>query len=214
MTDTSSRIQRTLTRGPIVVDELRASQYQKTGTITAILKQEVTVKSVYPGVSISNSHQDNVFGMDDFENVGEQEYSNVEIRTAFINVPEHVTLEAVQAKINAMPKACLYRVLSNTPIMTDDTKRAIERGLVTKDTLANSQAVRYPDDHAEYPGQLILDQNGNPQYRKVFFKTTATEDQDVRNPENVYMSPEIQQELEDGTDMQVTAETHAEEQQV
>lgn len=178
------------TRTNVVVEDLIRGDFQKEGTITAQLRQVVTTETTYPGITVNSNMQQNVFDASEFD-AQPQTFTNEENRVAFLNVPEGKTKEEVQAKIAS--NAVLYKVLSNSPILTDNHRNAIARGLLTMDKIADSQAVRYPEG-SEKAGQLILDEHGNPQYRKVFFWNSPKEDQDLRGGD-VYMSEAIATEL-------------------
>ena len=67
---------------------------------------------------------------------------------------------------------------------------------VTKDSIANKQAVRLPEGDPR-AGQLALDLNGKIQYRRIAFSTVEMADQDSRtsNPADFYASPELTAEI-------------------
>ena len=192
-------IQKSSVRSPITVSELFMGNYQKDGTITAMLRQTITTTSTYPGISVDSNLQQNVFSTGEF-NATPQSYSNTEKRVAFIDVPTGTTLPVVQSKINA--DACLYKILSNQPILSDNHINAINRGLTTKDKIAESQAVRYPEGSVNpetgelNEGKLILDTHGRVQYRKVFFWNSKKEDVDLRGEGEEYLSPALKAEKE------------------
>jgi hypothetical protein len=184
-------IEKNVTRSAVTVDSITVGQYQKANTETAMLRQDITTVAIYPGAVHSSDMQQNIFGSEDF-NDESQNYTSVEHRVAFMDVPEGMTEEQVQAKIPST--ACLYKVLSNQPILTDNAKNAISRGLTSKADIAKSQAVRNPDT-----GELILDKNGNVQYRKVFFWASQKDDIDERGQGEPYISEELKQELENSS---------------
>lgn len=198
----AERIRKVSSKDALSVSRVYESDYQKEGTITAELKQVVTTKSYYPSKSVSNNMQDNVFGQADF-GFEEQEYTNNETRVAWIDVPEGTTPEAVAERLAKFPEATLYRFLSNHPILTDNQVYGIQAGLTTKAVIAESQIVRYPENEetvqAGTAGKIALDSNGKPQYRQVFFASSAKEDIDKRTsePKDFYASPMIMQELSD-----------------
>lgn len=204
-------IRKTSVKTPIVVSELFTGSYQKAGTITAMLRQTVTITSIYPGMSVDSNMQQNVFSVSEF-NATPKTYNNVENRVAFIDVPVGTTLEQVQAKLAA--NSCLYKILSNEPILSDNHKNAIDRGLTTKAKLAESQVVRYPEGSVDEEtgelneNQLIL-KDGRVQYRKVYFWNSAKEDVDLRGQGEEYLSPALQQEKEGVSVAQVTEQTIA-----
>lgn len=202
-TATESRIRKEVTKGGLSVSRVYESQWQKEGTSTAELRQEVVTKSYYPTKSIANDKQDNIYGMDEF-GFEEQEYVNRENRVAWIDVPEGTSVEEVSGKLAQFPNAGLYRVLSNSPILTENQKYAIESGITHLDNFANTQVVRFPEG-SENAGELALDSNGKPQYRAIFFKKDNPVDEDLRTAdEEFYASPEIKAEMASGQ----TAETH------
>ena len=110
------------------------------------------------------------------------------------------TVEAVMKKI---PKtACLYRIKSSFPIISDNQKYAIDEGLRTMDDYANDQVLRYPEGATNKEGEdvseeLVLDEQGKAQYRAVFFYSTHKEDRDLRNnsADEFYSSEEILAEM-------------------
>jgi hypothetical protein len=197
-TEVSDRIRKETSKSSLSVSRVYKSDYQKEGTETAEIRQEVTVVSFYPSKSIANDMQDNVFKLQDF-GFKEEPYTNTEKRVAWIDVPVGTTAEQVVAKIAALPKAGLYRVLANKPILTDNQKYAITSPDidVTMDTFAENQVVRYPEASAN-AGKLALDQLGKPQYRVVFFKADAPEDMDWRTASagDFYSTPSIKAEME------------------
>jgi len=181
----------------VVLDKIYAAQYQKDGTLTAQIRQDITTDKFYPGKQTATEMQGNIFNTAEF-GFAEQKFSNTEHRVAWIPVPVAATEEQVKAKLEEATKngACLYKVLHNHPIIDRSQEYAIGQGLTTKDILANSQVVRYPEGHPE-AGKLTLDSNGKVQYRRVFFWNTPMDDQDARTaePSDVYQSPEIAAEL-------------------
>lgn len=196
------RIRKESTKQELTVSRVYESNFQKEQTETAELKQAVKTVSFYPTKSISNSMQDNVFGQADF-GFEEQEFENIETRVAWIDVPVGTTPEQVATKLAAHPAATLYRCLANHPILTDNQVYAINAGLTTKDVLADSQIVRFPENEEtienKTAGTIALDVNGKPQYRQVFFSATAKEDINKRtsDPKDFYASPAIMAELSD-----------------
>lgn len=192
------QVRKEVLKGKINVSRIYKSDFQKEGTQTAELKQTITTKSYYPSTQVSNSLQDNVFGSQDF-GFGEKEYSSTETRVSWIDVPVGTTKEQVQVKIDSLKEnAVLYKIMSNHPILSDSEKYAIDNPnlSVTKDTYANRQVVRYPAGH-ENEGQIVLDNYGKPQYRRVAFSVKGATDIDNRtsDPADFYASAEIKAEL-------------------
>lgn len=187
-------IRKTTTVGSITVDDVYVSDFQKDGTKTAQLRQVVTTKSYYPSKQISNDLQDNPFDMDDF-GFEEQEFTNEENRVCWIDVPTIInSKDDVLAKLPA--GSTLYKMMSNHPILTSNQSYAIDENIATMETFANRQVIRFAEGHAD-AGKLVLDANGKPQYRAVFFAKTVKTDIDKRtsDPEDFYATEEITAEL-------------------
>ncbi len=185
-------ITKNMNRSPIEVIKVEKSQFDKDGIKTATVKQVVTTTSHYPNASIDNNMQENVFDINDFD-VESNDYSNDETRVAFIPVPENTIPGSIVEKLNSFPNACIYKILSTRPILTDNHLAAISNGVTTKDKIAESQVTRYPAGH-EREGQIIP-WNGLPQYRKTFFWSTLKEDIDNRNVENTFVPDSIKEEM-------------------
>lgn len=192
----------TITKGEITLDkDLYKSQYQKPKTLTAQVRQVITSSFTYPERQIGNNMEDSLFDIGEF-GFEKRTIESHENRIAFLEVPEAFSVDTVKAMLKTFPNAVLYKVLSNEPILTDNQLRAIANPdlEVTKDQIANSQAVRYSvgatdKDGNDVGGELIL-RNGRVQYRAVFFKRTATPDIDDRTTEGeAYMTPELNEEL-------------------
>jgi hypothetical protein len=202
MEQVAERIRKESTKDALAVSRVYSSTYQKEGTETAELKQAVKTISFYPTKSVSNNMQDNIFGQSDF-GFEEQQFENIETRVAWIDVPVGTTPVQVQAKLANYPGATLYRCLANHPILTDNQVYAIKAGLTTKDVLADSQIVRYPENDETIAngtaGKIALDRNGKPQYRQIFFAASTKDDMDKRSadPADFYASTAIMAELSD-----------------
>lgn len=182
-------------RTAISLDRIYSNEFQKEGTLTAQIRQIVTTYSSYPSKRVASDMQNAIFSNNDF-GFKPQVFESTETRVAWLLVPLGVTEAEVIAKIEAANKngACIYRVLSNTPILDENQKYAIIAGLTTKDAFANSQAVRYGVGHKQ-EGQLTLDKAGNVQYRRTFFWNSPMDDQDARSASDVYLSAELAAEL-------------------
>lgn len=191
-------------KSAITLDKIYKSDYQKPGTLTAQLRQVMTTKSYYPSKQVTSDLGANLFEAGDF-GFEEKDFTSVENRIAWIDVPETYTEEQVKSKLlEANQKgACLYKILSNKPIVTNHQQYSISVGNKTMDDFANTQVVRYSEG-SDKAGQIILDENNKPQYRKIFLWNTPMHDQDIRNsdPNDVYMSAEIKAELEGASVMQ------------
>ena len=192
---TSERIKKEVSKSGLEVTRVYKSDWQKEGTLTAEIKQTVKTASFYPSKSVSNDMQDNVFGTKDF-GFKDQVFENEETRIAWIDVPANSTVESVVVQLNLFPNATLYKLLSNKPILTSDQKYAVEAEITSIEVIGARQVVRYPESH-QNAGSLVLDANGKPQYRQVFFKVSAIEDIDSRTtePGDFYASEAILAEI-------------------
>jgi len=193
-TTETNGIVKKVSHGPVTIDKLYKSDYQKKGTQSVQLRQLVTTDATYPSVQPKTG---GLFSTEEFGIEG-QEFTSTEQRIAWVDVPEDVDAAAVQARLDAMPEKGIMKVLSNRPILSANQKNAVERGVTELDTFANSQVVRYPDGH-EKEGQLILDKSGKIQYRVNSFEPTLVKDtHDMRTPEpeDYYASEALAEELE------------------
>lgn len=188
-----NRIRRVVSMTPISVDKVYAGDFQKEGTKSAQIRQAVKTTSFYPSKQVTSSHQDNPFALEEF-GFGEQSFENIENRVAWIDVPANCSADDVLAKLPE--NSVLFRMMSNRPILTDNQVYSIEANQKTMDNYANSQVVRFGKGH-EKEGQLVLDANGKPQYRAVFYSNTAKEDMDGRTEQadDFYASTQISVEM-------------------
>lgn len=205
-TTNSQGVKTVVTSGPISLDKIDKSNFQKPGTLTAQIRQDVITVSYYPSKKISNEMQANVFSNEDF-GFEPQVFESKETRVAWFPVPEKITVEEVKIKLAAAVAngACIYRVLSHEPILSKDQTYAIEQGIKTKDDFANSQVVRYPENTETLEkgiANTLTLKGGLPQYRRTFLWLTPMDDQDARDTTKVYMSAEIEAELAGASVMQ------------
>lgn len=193
----SNAIRKQTIEHPVTLDLIKTSDYQKEGSKTAQLRQKIVTKAFYNSKQSANDLTDSIFDNADF-GYAEQEFESTENRVAFLNVPENITPEEVIAKLAATPKARIYKILSNYPILTQSQQYAINQGLRTKDEFANSQVARYGENtsDASLVGKLVL-QDGKPQYRATFFSAKGAPDVDLRSadPADFYTTPEIYREM-------------------
>ena len=160
--------------------EFKNHMFNKPQTKTALLKQRITIKSEYNTAEGIKTHESN------------------EYRVAFLTVPETETLQNMRKELAKNHKCCIYKIMSNHPILNSNAKKAIENHLKTIDDYADLQAVRFNLGEYKAKGELILDLYNKPQYRYVEFSWTFTEDIDLRNadPKDYYASPSIRMEIE------------------
>lgn len=192
-----SHIRKESLSSEILVSRVYEAEFQKEGTLTAELKQTVDTKSFYPTKSVTTSLQDNIFTIENF-GFKEQEFDSRETRVAWISVPLGSTEESVKQQLESFPDAVIYKILSNHPILSEEDKHIIASGefSMTKDTVADKQAVRYPKEH-ESAGELIYDNNGKIQYRRTAFSKETKIDEDYRteDPSKFYASPDLLAEI-------------------
>lgn len=190
-------IKKNVQEGALNVSRIYTADYQKEGTVTAEIKQVITTVTTYPTKQVVTNLQDNIFSMDDF-GFEQRAYENQETRVAWLDVPVGTTEEQVAAKLADNPKARIYKILSNRPILSSSQQYAIGNPEinVTLDTFAERQAVRYPEGHSQ-AGRLALDANAKIQYRAVFFSSQGTEDSDARTaePSDFYASQSLKAEM-------------------
>lgn len=175
-------IKRSTSKGVLTFDAekgLYKSNHQKDKSLTAQIRQTITTISEYPSARISDSLSGNIFSEEEF-GFDSQIFNSVENRVAWIDVPEAWTPAQVAERLATFPNANLYKILDNKPILTNEQINAIERKLRTYDKFAEAQAIRYPEDHATMPGNLIVDRNGKIQYRGVYFAPEGKADVDNR----------------------------------
>ena len=184
----------TVKRSKLSFSRLYKASYQKAGSKTLEVKQLITTISHYPSKKYNSNLQDGLFTESEF-GAETNSYTTEETRVAWILVPENKTETEIKLMLNNFPNACIYKVLSNEPILDENQKQSIASGLKVKADFANAQVVRYGDNH-ENAGQLILDADGNVQYRRTFFSKEVKADEDYRGNGQVYMSREIELEFE------------------
>lgn len=193
------RIKKEVTTSNVSATKVYKSEWQKEGTETAELRQIVKTISLYPTKSVSNDLKDNIFDTKAF-GFEEKPYENIETRVGWMDVPVGTTPEKVNELLTKFPGACLYKMLSNKPILTSDQKYAIDNNITTPEIIAARQAVRYSETHdvVAQRGQLIPDVNGKVQYRAIFFSKTARADVDSRtqDPADFFASVELQTEID------------------
>jgi hypothetical protein len=192
----TNSIRKDVKKGNVTIDKIYASNYQKAGTLSVQLRQEIETTAYYPALQPNTG---GLFSKEEF-GIEEKPFTSNETRVAWLDVPENVTMEQVQAKLDALPNKGLVKVLSNKPIITPNQQSAIDREITTLDVFANAQIVRYPEGH-ENAGAIILDKSGKVQYRVSRFEGNMKEDTiDLRNDNatDYYQSPEIEAELVSG----------------
>lgn len=189
-------------KSPVTFDKMYVAENQKSGTLTVQVRQKITTISYYPSKKVGSNMQDALCSAEKF-GFKEEPFESVENRVAWPLVPANTTEAEAKLMIEAAVKnnACIYRVLSNEPILDDNQQYAIRTGLRTYDYFANKQAIRYPEGAADefgndIGGQLVLDKAQNVQYRRTFFSGTPKDDIDERDAARTFQSAEIKAELQ------------------
>lgn len=209
-----SGVKKEFAYGKLVVDSVTKGQYQKKGTLTAQLRQVVTVTSTYPSTSIGNNFADSLYDENEFDAAEGSSYTNEETRITWLDVPATAkttkkqagkdvevevpnTKELVEKRLAKFPNAVIYKVMSNRPILTDGQLASIEKQLKTMEDYAEKQVCRY-GANSDQAGDLILDANGKVQYKRNFFSQTAKEDEDLRTEDfdDQFLTEEMELEME------------------
>ncbi len=189
------------TFGPVTVDEIQDSF--KKGVMQAQLRQVATHH--YPSMKLGNEFKDALFGADD---LGLTTTDYEENRVDWIEVPMGATVEQVAEELAKVPTAHIYKILSSSPILTEDQRRVIKYGLTKEafvdfkakngfdeaetewteemsklvyDKIVERQTVRYGENNTEgkEPNAPVL-HLGKPQYKATFFSKTVRPDLDLR----------------------------------
>lgn len=204
---TVAGIRKETVKSEVTLSRVYVNEFQKKGTKTAEVRQKIVNKSFYPSAKTETELQSGLFSTEDF-GFKSKEYESTEERVAWVLVPENASEASVIANIAKQAKAnsCVYRVLSNAPILDDNQKYAVNQGLRTFDFFADKQAVRYPENDTTIAdgsaGKLILDKSNNVQYRRTFYWSSAHEDVDSRDGKSVYLTPEMDAELHGASKME------------
>ena len=165
---------------------------QKQGSKTVELVQYIKTVSYYKSKQYNDNLQDSLFAEDDFD-APEQEYTNTETRVAWVTVPSKYSEEQIVAMVKKFENtACIQRVLSNHPILTEGQERAIASVELDFDLndVAMSQVVRNKQE------EVVLDNAGKIQYKKNLFFKTEKEDVDLRGNGEEYQPDFLLAEVE------------------
>lgn len=129
------------------------------------------VESIYDKRQINSG---GLFGVEEFKLEEGQKFQSE--RVAFIDVPLGVSVEEVQKRIDALPNAKIIRIMSDKPILSENQKAAIDKGITTLEKIADRQMVRNSET-----GELVLRKDtGKPFYSKKVFSPTGEADVDMR----------------------------------
>lgn len=200
-----NKIEKSTTKGIVTVSRVYKAHYQKSGTITAEMKQTVEEISLYPDKTIRDNLQGNVYDLGEYDQEKRQ-FKKTRTDVTWIDVPDGQSVESVSQRLSQYPNATLYRILSNHPILSETTEKYYQ-GLIDSDQealavqiknrIANSQILRYHTtdaDSGHFKDDLILDKFGKPQYKACFLDETGKkEDKDLRteDPTDYYTTVEV-----------------------
>lgn len=159
-----------VTYSKVIIKDLRNSEFNDSQF--AIISQTVTKLSNGKNNGYSDSLYTNIELSRGFE--------NVETRYALIQVPKDVTKAKVQQKLDSHPECCIFKTLSNHPILTEVDEYVIEKGYKTLAQFVREQIVIYGENH-EKSGKAVLDKNGNIQFRRCGFSINYKPDVDLRS---------------------------------
>lgn len=184
-----SDIRKEYQREPVLVNRVYKSKYQKNGSLTAELTQKVTTLTYYPTSQINNGLGDNLFADTEFDLGSQEPYEKVEVRYAWIDIPDTSGVEDLQERLKKCPNACIQKITSSTPILDENQEENIAKGILDKDRVADKQVVKYGDNHKQ-KGEYIL-KNGFPIYKRNNFFTNIVEDESNITDEH-YLSETMQ----------------------
>ena len=201
----NNSIEKSTTKSVVTVSRVYKAHYQKSGTLTAEMKQIVDEITLYPDKTIRDNLQGNVYDLCEYDQE-KKEFKKTRTDVTLIDVPDGQTLDSVSARLSSYPNATLYRILSNHPIMSETTEKYYQ-GLIDSDQealamqiknrIANGQILRYHTSDEEkgiFKDDLILDKFGKPQYKACFLDETGKkEDTDLRteDPTDYYTTIEV-----------------------
>ena len=198
--ENNSGIRKETAKTPVALRRVYVADFQKEGSKTVELGQEVTTTSFYPSKKVSSNLQDGLASPAEF-GYAEQAFPNVENRVAWVLVPTAMDDAEIAKRIAADSTngSCIYRVLSNQPILDENQEYAIEAGLRTKDQFADSQVIRYPENNNTIAdgtaGKVVKDGSGKVQYRRTFYSKAPKADIDNRDG-NEFLSENLLVELQ------------------
>jgi len=131
------------------------SQFQKPGTKSVLLQQ--SVEKIYPSVG------NNTGGIiSDSELPAGKPF--ISKRNFIAVIPETMSIEALNERLQKFPNARLRRTLSHEPILSEGQKWAIREGKTTIEVIKNNQIVQKADP---ITGEVtVFEKDG-----KTFFRT-------------------------------------------
>ena len=169
--------------------ELTRISVHPTDKTKKLLHLSQEVKVIYPDYSKTHgniSPEEEVFSDRSLHRVSDTVFTK--IYSAVEEIPARVTSEMIQDKILSNKRACLYTILSNSPIKPLGHKNPES----FTDSEISKQILRYyEDEEPNKKGDLFLDKYGKPQYRVTLLSLTGQPDIDLRSSdEKDYFLPE------------------------
>ena len=155
--------------------EFKYSAFQKKDTKTALLRQRIVTKTIHE----------------------KQQYESIENRVAFINVPINTTVKEMRHQLTSHSDCCIYRIISNHPILSPIQSKAIEDGVKELHDYALRQVVRWGKGHESEGTPITL--NNKVFFRVATFSWDKHEDSDLRtyDPDDQYKDWELLHPISD-----------------
>lgn len=194
--------------GKITVDSIGDSF--KDGLQQAQLRQ-VVIREL-PKARTGNSIKDSLFST---EELGIENNVYEEVRVAWTDVKEGMSITEVEAKIATFPNAKLRRFLASSPILSDDQELVMRNGLtgaalesfnakydIPAGTVWDSEHIKHFVNNIasrqvvrETDTQTIVMFNGKPQFRRIELSVEGLEDLDARTTTEVKSIEDIELSL-------------------
>lgn len=169
--------------------ELKRVSNHPTDKTKKLLHLSQEVKIIYPEYSKTHgnvSPEEDVFLDKSLHRVSDTVFTR--IYNVVEEIPATVTSEMIQDKILSNKRACLYTILSNSPIKPRGL-RGTE--LLTEKEISTQILRYYEDEEPNKKGDLFLDKYGKPQYRVTLLSLTGQPDIDLRSSDTKdYFLPE------------------------
>lgn len=175
-------------REPIKAVRVIKNHYNNGVKRLCLLEQKVTEIYQYPKKSTLLSK--NLFSDSELGKYEEKKYNK--LFTVLIEMPDNVSIIDIQARLDAHPKANIFKVLSNHPILNRNEKEMLLKGILEYDDKAMKQIIRYRNGRG-----LILDRYGKPQYFSTYLSLSGQENIDIRTsiPTDYYIPKALEKEF-------------------
>jgi len=144
------------------------SQFPKPGTKSVMISQELV--RTYPVV------RNNTDGIISDSEMGEgQKFPSK--RNMIVNIPDSMSVEQFQERLDKFPQARIRRTLSLKPILSEGQKWAIKEGKATEEQIAARQAAQSVDPVTQEVTSILRD--GQQLYRSLSLSSSGEEDVDL-----------------------------------